>query len=236
MRKQRPHAEAAAPAAANDDARTPDAEAPDAPADGSPPPPDPAADLARLKELMAELAEAQGETPLILLSVDRNAVAAVVQDWTGIPTGRMLTSQTEKALQARRALVRARGRSGPRDGDDRAARADQPRRSRRAGKAGRRVPAVRSFRRRQDRNGAGACRDALRRRAEPHLDQHVRVPGGAHRLDPQGRASRLCRLWQGRHPHRSRSPQALFGRSCSTRSRRRTPTCTRSSSRSSTRA
>ncbi|MCT7374133.1 type VI secretion system ATPase TssH [Chelativorans salis] len=60
---------------------------------------DPAADLARLRELMTELAEAQGETPLILPSVDRNAVAAVVQDWTGIPTGRMLTSQTEKALR-----------------------------------------------------------------------------------------------------------------------------------------
>ncbi|WP_136619383.1 MULTISPECIES: type VI secretion system ATPase TssH [Mesorhizobium] len=61
--------------------------------------PDPAADLTRLRELMAELAEAQGETPLILPSVDRNAVAAVVQDWTGIPTGRMLSSQTEKALR-----------------------------------------------------------------------------------------------------------------------------------------
>ncbi|CCV06239.1 Protein clpV1 [Mesorhizobium metallidurans STM 2683] len=60
---------------------------------------DPAADLAKLRELMAELAEAQGETPLILPSVDRNAVAAVVQDWTGIPTGRMLSSQTEKALR-----------------------------------------------------------------------------------------------------------------------------------------
>ncbi|TIU03707.1 MAG: AAA family ATPase, partial [Mesorhizobium sp.] len=57
------------------------------------------ADLARLRELMAELAAAQGETPLILPSVDRNAVAAVVQDWTGIPTGRMLSSQTEKALR-----------------------------------------------------------------------------------------------------------------------------------------
>ncbi|TIM84342.1 MAG: AAA family ATPase, partial [Mesorhizobium sp.] len=53
----------------------------------------------RLRELMAELAAAQGETPLILPSVDRNAVAAVVQDWTGIPTGRMLSSQTEKALR-----------------------------------------------------------------------------------------------------------------------------------------
>nr|WP_246591089.1 type VI secretion system ATPase TssH [Aminobacter anthyllidis] len=65
---------------------------------------DPGADLVRLKELMAVLAEAQGETPLILLSVDRNAVASVVQDWTGIPTGRMLTSQTEKALRLAQTL------------------------------------------------------------------------------------------------------------------------------------
>ncbi len=57
------------------------------------------ADLSRLKELMAELEQAQGEKPLILPSVDRNAVAAIVQDWTGIPTGRMLSSQTEKALR-----------------------------------------------------------------------------------------------------------------------------------------
>jgi len=66
---------------------------------------DPEADLVRLKELMAVLAEAQGETPLILLSVDRNAVAAVVQDWTGIPTGRMLSSQTEKALRLAQTLA-----------------------------------------------------------------------------------------------------------------------------------
>ncbi|HWK66947.1 MAG TPA: type VI secretion system ATPase TssH [Rhizobiaceae bacterium] len=58
-----------------------------------------ASKLAQLRVLTAELAEAQGETPLILPSVDRNAVAAVVQDWTGIPTGRMLSSQTEKALR-----------------------------------------------------------------------------------------------------------------------------------------
>jgi len=56
------------------------------------------ATLARLKAQMAELATAQGETPLILPSVDRLAVGSVVQDWTGIPMGRMLASQTERAL------------------------------------------------------------------------------------------------------------------------------------------
>jgi type VI secretion system protein VasG len=71
----------------------------------SEPPFDPVAGLTRLRELMAELGEAQGETPLILPSVDRNAVAAVVQDWTGIPTGRMLSSQTEKALKLAETLA-----------------------------------------------------------------------------------------------------------------------------------
>ena len=54
--------------------------------------------LSDLRAKMADLTEAQGERPLILPSVDRNAVASVVQDWTGIPMGRMLASQTERAL------------------------------------------------------------------------------------------------------------------------------------------
>ncbi|KQU70120.1 ClpV1 family T6SS ATPase [Aminobacter sp. DSM 101952] len=91
----------AEPVAANDDAVQAEPVEPEAATEE---PADPAADLARLKELMAVLAEAQGETPLILLSVDRNAVAAVVQDWTGIPTGRMLSSQTEKALRLAQTL------------------------------------------------------------------------------------------------------------------------------------
>ncbi|QRZ14445.1 type VI secretion system ATPase TssH (plasmid) [Paracoccus methylovorus] len=61
-------------------------------------PPDPAARLAALRAKMAELAEKQGERPLILPSVDRLAVGGVVQDWTGVPLGRMLASQTERAL------------------------------------------------------------------------------------------------------------------------------------------
>lgn len=54
--------------------------------------------LDALRDGMARLAETQGERPLILPSVDRLAVGAVVQDWTGIPMGRMLASQTERAL------------------------------------------------------------------------------------------------------------------------------------------
>ncbi|AUH66543.1 type VI secretion system ATPase TssH [Paracoccus zhejiangensis] len=64
----------------------------------APPPFDRAAALAALKEKMAALIAAQGETPLILPAVDKVAVASVVQDWTGIPMGRMMASQTEKAL------------------------------------------------------------------------------------------------------------------------------------------
>ncbi|MEM9496431.1 MAG: type VI secretion system ATPase TssH [Pseudomonadota bacterium] len=67
--------------------------------DKAPPEPfDREAALADLRDKMAQLTEAQGETPLILPSVDKQAVAAVVQDWTGIPMGRMLSSQTERAL------------------------------------------------------------------------------------------------------------------------------------------
>jgi len=54
--------------------------------------------LATLRERMLALTTAQGETPLILPAVDKQAVASVVQDWTGIPMGRMMSSQTERAL------------------------------------------------------------------------------------------------------------------------------------------
>ena len=55
--------------------------------------------LAQLRALQAELGERQGETPLILPTVDRQAVAAVVQDWTGIPVGRMVKNEIENVLK-----------------------------------------------------------------------------------------------------------------------------------------
>ena len=54
--------------------------------------------LAEVRALQAELAAHQGETPLILPSVDEQAVAAVVGDWTGIPVGRMVKNEVQAVL------------------------------------------------------------------------------------------------------------------------------------------
>ncbi|HZE90974.1 MAG TPA: AAA family ATPase, partial [Rhizobacter sp.] len=57
-----------------------------------------AAALAELKLVQQELAELQGESPLILPTVDYQAVASVVGDWTGIPVGRMAANEIETVL------------------------------------------------------------------------------------------------------------------------------------------
>ncbi len=65
-----------------------------------------AALLARLQEVQQELATLQGETPLILPTVDYQAVAAVVGDWTGIPVGRMARNEIETILKVAQHLSR----------------------------------------------------------------------------------------------------------------------------------
>ena len=57
-----------------------------------------AAALARLRDLQTELQAVQGERPLILPSVDVQAVASVVADWTGIPVGRMVKNEIQAVL------------------------------------------------------------------------------------------------------------------------------------------
>ncbi len=59
---------------------------------------DRAATLAELHKVQAELATLQGESPLILPTVDYQAVASVVGDWTGIPVGRMAANEIETIL------------------------------------------------------------------------------------------------------------------------------------------
>jgi len=58
-----------------------------------------AALLEELKSLQSELAEIQGESPLILPSVDAQGVASVVADWTGVPVGRMVKNEIAAVLK-----------------------------------------------------------------------------------------------------------------------------------------
>ena len=51
-----------------------------------------------LQTLQARLRELQGESPLILPTVDSQAIASVVADWTGIPVGRMVKNEIETVL------------------------------------------------------------------------------------------------------------------------------------------
>jgi type VI secretion system protein VasG len=55
--------------------------------------------LGELADLQDRLATLQGESPLILPSVDEQAVASVVQDWTGVPVGRMVKDEIETVLK-----------------------------------------------------------------------------------------------------------------------------------------
>ena len=54
--------------------------------------------LTELRQEQTRLHELQGDAPLILPSVDEQAVASVVEDWTGVPVGRMVKNEIEAVL------------------------------------------------------------------------------------------------------------------------------------------
>jgi type VI secretion system protein VasG len=85
--------------AGNKPVDTPAAAAIDAAPAAAEPAHDRAALLAELHELQARIHAVQGESPLILPSVDEQAVASVVADWTGIPVGRMVKNEVEAVLK-----------------------------------------------------------------------------------------------------------------------------------------
>ncbi|MBK9136408.1 MAG: type VI secretion system ATPase TssH [Betaproteobacteria bacterium] len=60
--------------------------------------------LAQLRDVQARLTALQGENPLILPTVDQQAVASVVADWTGIPVGRMAANEIETILNIAKQL------------------------------------------------------------------------------------------------------------------------------------
>ncbi|MCO8120420.1 type VI secretion system ATPase TssH [Stieleria sp. TO1_6] len=55
--------------------------------------------LEKLKTLQSQLLELQGDSPLILPTVDEQAVGSVVEDWTGIPVGRMVKDELATVLR-----------------------------------------------------------------------------------------------------------------------------------------
>ena len=55
--------------------------------------------IAELQTLQDKLKALQGDSPLILPTVDEQAVASVVQDWTGVPVGRMVRNEVESVLR-----------------------------------------------------------------------------------------------------------------------------------------
>ncbi len=85
-------------AGAKADAPKPAAPKADAPAPAAPPI-DREALLATLTQAQADLDKLQGDHPLILPTVDGQAVASVVGDWTGIPVGRMVKNEIETVLK-----------------------------------------------------------------------------------------------------------------------------------------
>ncbi len=60
--------------------------------------------MSELKDVQGQLTELQGESPLILPTVDYQAVASVVADWTGIPVGRMARNEIETVLNLAKLL------------------------------------------------------------------------------------------------------------------------------------
>ncbi len=59
---------------------------------------------AALDALRAELAQLQGQNPMVLPVVDANAVAQIVAGWTGIPVGRMVGDEIQTVLNLRENL------------------------------------------------------------------------------------------------------------------------------------
>lgn len=60
--------------------------------------PDQATQIQELHTLQERLTELQGDTPLVLPTVNAQAVASVIADWTGIPMGRMVKNEIAAVL------------------------------------------------------------------------------------------------------------------------------------------
>ena len=95
---------AGAPVAGKAPAAAPAAVPPAAPPATPPSPQEREKLRADLEKLTAELKNIQGESPLLQVCVDSQAVAEVVSGWTGIPVGRMVTNEIQAVLHLQERL------------------------------------------------------------------------------------------------------------------------------------
>ncbi len=167
------------------------------------------ADRAKLAELSTRLRALQGEQPLIFPVVDGQAIAEIVEGWTGIPGPPDAVRRDPHRAQPARGHGAPRHRPKPCHGSRRASHPHQPRRPDRSTPADRRLPARRHVGRRQDRNGPQPRPAALWRRAERDDDQHVGVQGRAQSQPADGQPAGLCRLRRRRCSDRSGAAAAL---------------------------
>ncbi|MDA7746069.1 type VI secretion system ATPase TssH [Psychromonas sp.] len=58
----------------------------------------------KLHKLIAELAELQGDQPMIQVNVGSQAIAEVVANWTGIPVGKMVSNEIKEIMNLRENL------------------------------------------------------------------------------------------------------------------------------------
>ena len=79
-------------------AADPSAAAPETAAEATATEPAEPPSVASLEALRRQLAELQGDAPLLQPVVDAGVVAAVVAEWTGIPVGRMVRDEVQSVL------------------------------------------------------------------------------------------------------------------------------------------
>ncbi len=166
----------------------------------------------RIRDEEARLADVQKGKRMLKEEVDEEDIADVVSKWTHIPVSRLMEGEVQKLIHMEERLhQRVIGQ------DEAIGAVSNAIRRARAGPAGSQSPARQlsvpgSDRRRQDRAGARARRVPVRRRAGDGAHRHVRIPGEAHRVADDRRASRLRRLRRGRTADRSGAPPTLRGR------------------------
>ena len=191
------------------------------------------------RQLHAEeerLAEKQGQERLLREEVTEDEIAQVVARWTGIPVARLRGGRAREAVAPRRGAARARDRPGR----GRAAGGgcgDQGARGRQGPASGR---SARSSSWGRPESGRPSSRGRSPRRCSTRRTRWCAS------TCPSTRSATRSAAWSERRPDTSASRRAASSprpcgasrtpSSCSTRSRRRTPTCSTRCCRSSTTA